>query len=182
MKCFKNIYGADVDNNRGMEVIDYEIENTDKDEICEKLYDLFISGETKGKHNIFMYCYIKDEDIEIEVDIEDYIEDLIQLAENDEDLKEDDELQEWLKKIENRKINIKDKFGEEIRLGDIIIKENTRFQKEYIERYKVIYDNGYCLEKLDTNEIFSKGEILDVGTILENGRLANGYIEVKNEQ
>lgn|SRR5574343_2975 len=103
MKCFKNTYGADADNNRGMQVIDYEIESTDKDEICEKLYDLFISGETKGKHNIFMYCYIKDEDVEIEVDIEDYIEDLIQLAENDDDLKEDDELQEWLKELKQNR-------------------------------------------------------------------------------
>lgn len=103
MKFYKENYGADADGNRGTASISCVIESTDNDEICEKLYDRFISGEVTGKHNIFMYCHITDEEIEVEVDIEDYIEDLIKMAQNDEDLKEDDELQEWIKELKEAK-------------------------------------------------------------------------------
>ena len=99
MKCYKENYGADADGNRGTASISYVIESTDNDEICEKLYDRFISGEDTGKHNVFMYCHITDEEIEVEVDIEDYIDNLIKMAQNDDDLKEDDEFQEWIKKL-----------------------------------------------------------------------------------
>lgn len=99
MKFYKEVYGQDADNNRGMAVINYEIEKEDRDEVCEKLYDRFISGEDTGKHNVFMYCHITDEEIEIEVDIKDYIDNLIKMAQNDDDLKEDDEFQEWIKKL-----------------------------------------------------------------------------------
>ena len=103
MKFYSEIYGADADNKRGIVSINYEIEESDKSEICEKLYDRFISCENAGKHNVFMYCHIKDEEIEVEVNIEDYIEDLIKMAENDDDLKEDDELQEWLKELKQNR-------------------------------------------------------------------------------
>ena len=99
MKFYKENYGADADGNRGIASISCVIESTDNDEICEKLYDRFIGGEVAGKHNIFMYCHITDEEIEVEVNIEDYLEDLIRMAQNDEDLKEDDELQEWIKEL-----------------------------------------------------------------------------------
>lgn len=99
MIWYNEIYGCDADNNRGVASISYEIEESDKEEIAEKLYDLFISGETKGKHNIFMYCYIKDEDVELEVDIEDYIKDLIKLADADENIKDDEDIQEYLKEV-----------------------------------------------------------------------------------
>lgn len=99
MKFCSEIYGADADNKRGIVSINYEIEESDKSEICEKLYDRFISGENAGKHNVFMYCHIKDEEIEVEVNIEDYIEDLIKMAQDDENLKEDDEFQKWIKEL-----------------------------------------------------------------------------------
>lgn len=148
MKCFKNIYGADADNNRGMQVIDYEIESTDNDEICEKLYDRFISGEDTGKHNIFMYCHITDEEIEVEVDIEDYIDNLIKMAQNDDDLKEDDELQDWLKWL---KIEVKEKInGKNTHIGYI----------ETINKTDYIYDVNKNLIDTVYNNDFKVGKIL----------------------
>ena len=99
MKFYKENYGADADGNRGTASISCVIESTDNDEICEKLYNRFIGGENTGKHNIFMYCHIIDEEIEIEVNMEDYINNLIKMVENDDDLKEDNELQEWIKEL-----------------------------------------------------------------------------------
>lgn len=103
MKFYEENYGADADGNRGRETISYEIEDSDRAEILYKLYDLFLDGTVNGEHNIFMYCYLIDDEIEISVNIEDYIEDLIKMAENDEDLKEDDELQEWLKELKQNR-------------------------------------------------------------------------------
>lgn len=98
MVCCREIYGQDADNNRGMEVINYEIEADDKDEVCEKLYDLFLDGET-GTQCIMMYCHITGEDISVEVEIEDYLDELIAMADADEDIKDDEDLQEWLKEL-----------------------------------------------------------------------------------
>lgn len=98
MLCYKEIYGQDADNNRGMAVINYEIEADDKDEVVEKLYDLFIDGEA-GEQCILMYCHLTGEDVSVEVDIDEYIEDLIKMADADEDIKDDEDLQEWLKEL-----------------------------------------------------------------------------------
>lgn len=99
MKYYKEVYGADADNNRGVASISYEIEESDKEEIAEKLYDIFLSGETTGEHNIFMYCYLIDDNIEIAVNIQDYIDKLIEIAEADNDIKTDLELQKWLTQL-----------------------------------------------------------------------------------
>ena len=99
MKFYNEVYGADADNNRGVASISYEIETSDNDEIIDKLYDLFLDGTTTGEHNIFMYCYLIDDDIEIVVNIENYIDGLIEKAKEDEGIKDDEELQEWLNQI-----------------------------------------------------------------------------------
>lgn len=99
MIWYNEIYGCDADNNRGVASISYEIEESDKEEIAEKLYDIFLSGETTGEHNIFMYCYLIDDDIEIAVNIENYIDGLIEKAKQDEDIKDDEELQQWLTQL-----------------------------------------------------------------------------------
>lgn len=101
MLCYKELYGCDADGNRGMWTINYEIEADDKDEVCEKLYDLFIDGET-GTQCIMMYCHITGEDISVEVEIEDCFNELIAMADADEDIKDDEDLQEWLKELKKK--------------------------------------------------------------------------------
>jgi hypothetical protein len=101
MLCYKEIYGDDADGNRGMAVINYEITDDDKDEVCEKLYDLFIDGET-GEQCILMYCHLTGEDVSVEVDIDEYIDELIKVADKDEDIKDDEDLQEWLKELKKK--------------------------------------------------------------------------------
>jgi len=125
MKFYKENYGADADGNRGVASISYVIESTDTDEICEKLYDRFISGEVTGKHNIFMYCHITDEEIEIEIDIEEYIDDLIKMLENDNELK-DEYWQEWLKELKNEKYK---------RIKKIAEKNNLIFYEVELDEY-----------------------------------------------
>lgn len=147
MKCIKTTYGEDIDGNRGMPITLYEIEEKDRDEVCEKLYDVFINGETKGQHNIFMYCHISDEDIEIEVDIEDYFEDLIKMAQKDEDLKDDEELQEWLKWL---KLEVKENInGKSMLIAYIETIDKTDYiydlNKNLID---TIYNNDYKVAKV----------------------------------
>lgn len=125
MKFYKETYGADADGNRGVPTIDYEIEKKDKTEICEKLYDIFLEGETTGKHNIFMYCNLIDEEIEIEIDIEEYIDDLIKMLENDNELK-DEYWQEWLKELKNEKYK---------RINKIAEKNNLIFYEVELDEY-----------------------------------------------
>jgi len=103
MLCYKELYGDDADGNRGMQMVSYEIEEDDKDDIVEQLYDVFLEGETTGTQVILLYCHILGEDIEVEVGIDDYIEDLITKAEADADTKDDEDLQEW---IENLKLDL----------------------------------------------------------------------------
>lgn len=98
MLCYKEMYGCDADGNRGMATINYEIEADDCDEVCEKLYEQFLEGAT-GTQCILMYCHITGEDIEVEVEIEDYLDELIAMADADEDIKDDEDLQEWLKEL-----------------------------------------------------------------------------------
>lgn len=98
MLYYKELYECDADENGGVITINYEIEEEDKDEVCEKLYDLFLNGET-GTQCIMMYCHITGEDMEVVVEIEDYLDELIAMADADEDIKDDEDLQEWLKQL-----------------------------------------------------------------------------------
>jgi hypothetical protein len=99
MKFYKENYGADADGNRGTVSISYETEDSDSTEICEKLYDLFLDGTTTGEYNIFIYCYLIDDEIEISVKIEDYIDELIEIAKKDESIKDDEDLQKMINQI-----------------------------------------------------------------------------------
>ncbi len=143
MKFCEEVYGADADNNRGVASISYEIETSDNDEIIYKLYDLFLDGTTTGEHNIFMYCYLIDDDIEITVNIENYIDGLIEKAKEDENIKDDEELQEWIKwlKLEVKEENIIIGYLETIDKTDYIYNIN----KELIEK---IYNNDYKVAKI----------------------------------
>ncbi len=93
MKTWRENYGADADGNRGQMVTMYELEGTDAEieDIAEILYDSFIDGEVQGLKEI------EYEGLTIEVEISDYQEELIELAEADEDI--DDVIKEWVKEF-----------------------------------------------------------------------------------
>ena len=93
MKVWKENYGADADGNRGEMVTMYELEGTDAEieDIAEILYDSFIDGEVQGLKEI------EYEGLTIEVEISDYQDKLIELAEADEDI--DEEILEWVEEL-----------------------------------------------------------------------------------
>jgi len=92
-------YGQDADNNRGVKVWEYEFENTkaEKEEIAHCLYSDFKDGVTSGKATVILINPHNEEDMEIEVELEDYIDLLIEKARNDNSLYDDEEVREWLK-------------------------------------------------------------------------------------
>jgi len=96
MKVWREEYGADADGNRGVMQTMYELEHTDeeKQEIAEILYDGFVnlSGVT-GEENI------EYNGIEIEVEIEEYYDELIKMAKEDDNMSSD-ELKYLLKEVE----------------------------------------------------------------------------------
>ena len=93
-------YGADIDGNRGIDVIDFDITEDDKEEILEELYPLFLEGED-GELEIYLYCPFTDDNVGVMVDIGDYVEDLLEIASEDEEIKDDEELQEYLKEVKD---------------------------------------------------------------------------------
>jgi len=93
-------YGATIDGTLGIDVIDYDITEDDKEEILEELYPLFIDGE-EGEVLIPLYCPYTDDNVNVNVDMGEYIEDLLGMASEDEEIKEDEELQEWLKEVKD---------------------------------------------------------------------------------
>ena len=99
MLCYEEIYGQDADGNRGIKQFVVEIEDSDTDNVVEALYDRFLEGETTGTKTILLYCARAGEEIEVEVNIDDYIENLIEKADADADIKDDEDLQEWLKQL-----------------------------------------------------------------------------------
>jgi hypothetical protein len=98
MKFYKENYGADADGNRGVASISYMIEESDKEEIVEKIYEEFLSDTDNVFYNpnpkeytISMYCYLIDDDIDVEIQVLYYRDDLLLKALNDKDLKDNDE-------------------------------------------------------------------------------------------
>ena len=105
MLCYEEIYGDDIDGNRGVKQFVVEVEDSDTDDIIEALYDGFLEDETTGTKTILLYCARAGEDVEVEVDIDDYIEKLIEKADADDGIKDDEDLQEWLKELKDEKNN-----------------------------------------------------------------------------
>ena len=94
-------YSADLDGNRGYDLVDFDITEEDKEEILEELYPLFLEGEdgSTGEIEIYLYCPFTEENVGVMIDINDYIEDLLQMASEDEDIKEDEDIQEYLQEV-----------------------------------------------------------------------------------
>ena len=97
MKTYNELYGDDADGNRGIWVKEHEIEDSDSTNIVEQLYEDFVNGTETGIRTVFLIDDKTEEDIELEVEIEDYLAELVKKAREDESLKEDEEIQEWLK-------------------------------------------------------------------------------------
>jgi len=94
-------YGATIDGTLGIDFTNFEATEDDKEDILEKLYPLFLEGED-SEVDIPLYCPFTEEDIEIEVDTMDYIKELLGMASEDEEIKKDEELQEYLKEVQER--------------------------------------------------------------------------------
>jgi len=99
MTCWQELYGCDVDGNRGIWVWDYELDEEDEEFITEKLYEKLINDELKEKEEISLYCDRIDDYFDIEVDPSDYI-DLIEEMWNNEDKSVFDECE--IKEIEEQ--------------------------------------------------------------------------------
>jgi hypothetical protein len=93
MRTWNENYGADADGNRGEMRTFYELEGTkqEREDIAEILYDSFIEGEVQGLKEIDY------EGLTIEVEVSDYQDELIELAEADEDI--EDEVLEWVEEL-----------------------------------------------------------------------------------
>lgn len=107
MKFYKEICGDDIDGNRGTSIINYEIEKSDTDEIVDKLYDRFKEGWSQGETIIEFYCPLIDDDIQIEVNIDDYLKELIAKAEQDDDYLKDDDFTEYVRELRQELENAK---------------------------------------------------------------------------
>lgn len=71
MHCYRELYGSDIDGNRGTLLINAEIEPSDSDEIRAQLEMMYEPGVSI--YNIFLWCEQFDTEHEFEVDINDYL-------------------------------------------------------------------------------------------------------------
>ena len=94
-------YSADLDGNRGYDLVDFNITEDDKEEILEELYPLFLEGEngSTGEIEIYLYCPFTEENEGVMIDINDYIEDLLQMAFEDIEIKDDIDIQDYLREV-----------------------------------------------------------------------------------
>lgn len=70
MKTYKEIYGSDIDGNRGVTQYEYELEESDKDEIVEQLLKI-LNGYDESDYPIAVVVEI--DGVEFEVDVGDYL-------------------------------------------------------------------------------------------------------------
>lgn len=71
-----NNYGADADGNRGIKVYEYEIEESDREDITHQLEDALNYGhidERDTTYTITLICPYNENDVEFEVNIKDYL-------------------------------------------------------------------------------------------------------------
>lgn len=70
MKTYKEIYGSDIDGNREVTQYKYELEESDRDEIVERLLKI-LNGYDESDYPIAVVVEI--DGVEFEVDVEDYL-------------------------------------------------------------------------------------------------------------
>ena len=96
-----NDYGQDIDGNRGTTIDEIELEEADKPYIVEELYKCFVDGQYENEVSILLYCENLDREVEFDVKIEDYLEDLLEMYKNDQDIPEDSDKILYIEEIEN---------------------------------------------------------------------------------
>jgi len=81
MKIERDLYGADADGNRGIDVVSVELDDSpeEREEIVEKIYETFLDGRVSGTVEIELEGY------DVEVYIEDYLDELKESVLNDGD-------------------------------------------------------------------------------------------------
>ncbi len=100
MRVYKDdYYGADADGNRGVTSIEYELESCDTEDIIEKIKEDFFMGEFKGTKTIELYSYELDEYISVEVDIENYLEELLDVFEKEDLDLTQEEKNDYIKEV-----------------------------------------------------------------------------------
>ena len=74
MKCYYENFGEDADGNRGVKTLFYEIEESDNEEIKEQIIEQSIeNGEIPDKLIVSLYCYLIDDNVEVEIKTTDYL-------------------------------------------------------------------------------------------------------------
>lgn len=73
MKVYKELYGADIDGNRGIMITEYEIEDSDFDTICDQILDKYPDGDVPDSMTIYLPCPYSDEEVGIEINPKDYL-------------------------------------------------------------------------------------------------------------
>ena len=102
MRVYKDTaYGQDIDGNRGTTIYEIELDDSDKPYILEELYKYFVDGEYEKEVTIFLYSEKLDREVEFDVEIEDYLEDLLEMYKNDQDIPEDSDKILYIEEIEN---------------------------------------------------------------------------------
>lgn len=71
MVIYKEKYGEDIDGNRGITVINAEIDSDDTDDIKAQLEMLYDPEE--DEYTVTLYCHQFDTEIDFEVNINDYL-------------------------------------------------------------------------------------------------------------
>lgn len=80
MEVWQELYGADADGNRGQLTTFAELDESDTEDIIENIYGYFVDGKTSGVVEIEIDGFTFD------IDIEDYIDELIERAGTDKDV------------------------------------------------------------------------------------------------
>ena len=71
MQCYQELYGSDIDGNRGTLLINAELEPSDSDEIKYQLEMMYEPGISI--YYIYLWCEQFDTEHEFKVDINDYL-------------------------------------------------------------------------------------------------------------
>jgi len=103
MYCYKTRYGEDRDGNRGVDIIEYELDEYDTPEIVEQLFDKLVDDCLTETETIMLYCPLTDDHIEVEINTSDYINELEEVVKESkaelEKLKIYDDMVEALEKF-----------------------------------------------------------------------------------
>lgn len=132
-------YGEDIDGNRGVDIVEYDVNSInveEKEEIKEYIYEKFITEEPNDfldKKGCIKYIYKNDQygEIEIEIDVGDYIVDIYKKIKETKfnELLNKNNTEEECEEIKNKILDfIKEQWGKNLDFQD------TKEKKEKIKK------------------------------------------------